>query len=115
MLRLPITPLLLREMRKFWEKDVSNSEHIMLWAACCMCFFGFLRSGEVTVESRRLYDPEGHLSAGDVALDSVSDSKVVQVKIKVSKTDPFRKGVTIYLGRTGDDLCPVAAIVLQHI
>ena len=50
-----------------------------------------------------------------MTLDSVSDSKVVQVKIKVSKTDPFRKGVTIYLGRTGDDLCPVAAIVLQHI
>jgi len=28
----------------------------------------------------------------------------------VSKTDPFRKGVAIYLGRTDNDLCPVGAI-----
>ena len=38
--------------------------------------------------------------------------KVIQVQIKVSKTDPFRKGVTIHLGswRTGNELCPVSAI-----
>jgi len=28
----------------------------------------------------------------------------------VSKADPFRKGVVIYLGRTDNDLCPVGAI-----
>ena len=33
------------------------------------------------------------------------------MKIKQSKTDPFRKGVCHYLGRTGTDLCPVAAIL----
>ena len=27
-----------------------------------------------------------------------------------SKTDPFRQGVFIYLGKTGNDLCPVAAV-----
>ena len=43
----------------------------MLWATCCMCFFGFLRSEEVTVPSAREYDPGGHLSEGDVALDSL--------------------------------------------
>ena len=25
-------------------------------------------------------------------------------------TDPFRKGVMVYLGRTGGELCPVAAV-----
>ena len=33
------------------------------------------------------------------------------MKIKSSKTDPFRKGVNLFLGRTGSDLCPVAAML----
>lgn len=108
--RLPVTPAILRSMRKFWEEDRHSRDNIMLWAACCMCFFGFLRSGEVTVPSLKEYDAEGHLSEGDVSLDSLSNPTVVQVLIKASKTDPFRKGVTLYLGKTGNDLCPVAAV-----
>lgn len=53
------------------------------------------------------YDPEAHLSEGDVRLDSTSPPQSVQA---VLKTDPFRKGVTIFLGRTGNKLCPVSAI-----
>ena len=44
---LPIAPPLLLAMRSFWERD--KVDNIMLWAACCTRFFGFLRSGEVTV------------------------------------------------------------------
>ena len=108
--RLPITPFLLRSMRAFWEVDRCNRDNIMLWAACCTCFFGFLRSGEVTVPSMKLYDPTYHLSVGDVMLDSVSQPSVVHVRIKASKTDPFRQGVTVCLGRTDNDLCPVGAM-----
>jgi hypothetical protein len=35
---------------------------------------------------------------------------VVQVIIKQSKTDPFRQGVNLYLGKRGEKLCPVSAI-----
>ena len=35
---------------------------------------------------------------------------MVQIKIKASKTDPFRHGVMVYVGKTGNELCPVAAI-----
>ena len=35
----------------------------------------------------------------------------LRVTIKQSKTDPFRKGVDIFVGRTGTDICPVAAIL----
>ena len=38
-----------------------------------MAFFGFLRDGEITVLSLKEYDPEGHFSVGDVALDSQMD------------------------------------------
>ena len=39
-------------------------------------------------------------------VDSVSKPTVVQVRIKESKTDPFRKGMMVYLGFTEDELCP---------
>ena len=32
-------------------------------------------------------------------------------RIKASKTDPFRKGVDIFVGRTGDDICPISAML----
>ena len=108
--RLPITPDILRKLKRSWEKDRYNPDFIMLWAASCTCFFGFLRSGEVTVPSVREYDIEGHLSEGDVSLDSQSEPSVVRVHIKASKMDPFRKGVNVYLGRTGNELCPVVAV-----
>lgn len=108
--RLPITPNIMRQLRESWERDSSHPDNIMLWAACCTCFFGFLRSGEVTVSSVSDYDPEAHLSEGDVALDRLSNPSVVRVHIKASKTDPFRKGVFVFLGTSGNDLCPVAAV-----
>ena len=58
----------------------------------------------------REYDPDGHLSEGDVSLDSQSEPSVIRIHIKASKTDPFRKGVYVYLGKTGNELCPVMAM-----
>ena len=98
-------------MRSIWERDPHNFDHIMLWAACTLCFFGFLRSGEISVPSDNCYDPGAHLSLTDVAVDNLSDPSVLQVRIKASKTDPFRKGVDIFLGRTGDDICPISAML----
>lgn len=108
--RLPITPDILHKLRKSWEQKCHHPDYIMLWAAYCTCFFGFLRSGEITVPSLKEYDPKGHLSAGDVSLDSLSDLSIVRVFIKASKTDPFRRGVCVYLGKTRNELCPVAAV-----
>lgn len=41
--------------------------------------------------------------------DDYHTPKCLEVRIKSSKTDPFRKGVSIFLGVTGEALCPVAA------
>ena len=107
---LPITPTILRSLRSELNKEPSKWNNIMLWAACCTCFFGFLRSGEITIPTLRDYDSTAHLSHGDVTFDSQCTPTMVQINIKASKTDPFRKGVTICLGRTNSDLCPVAAL-----
>ena len=56
------------------------------------------------------FDPEADLSEGDVALDDPGNPTVIRVHIKASKTDPFRQGVFVYLGATGNDFCPVAAV-----
>ena len=61
--RLPITPDMLRLLRKQWEKESQDPNCIMLWAACCTCFFGFLRSGKITVPSMAEYDADYHLSS----------------------------------------------------
>ena len=74
-----------------------------------MCFFGFLRAGEVVVPSDKGFDAAVHLTYADVRTDNYESPKLLEIKIKASKTDPFRKGVTVYIGRTGEKLCPVAA------
>lgn len=98
------------KLRDFWSKEDKSYDSIMLWAASCMCFYGFLRSGEITVASMAEFDPEGHLGEGDVALDKLEDPAVVRVHIKASKTDPFRQGVFVFIGKTDNCRCPVAAI-----
>ena len=89
----------------------SKYDNVLLWAACCLAFFGFLRCGEFTVPSQNEYDPTAHLSLEDIAVDSKSAPTVIQVNIKQSKTDPFRQGVQLYLGKTSTDICPVSAIL----
>jgi len=109
--RLPITPPILRELKRIWEKEAVNPDMKMLWAASCLCFFGFLRSGEVVTATVESYDPEVHLCYGDIRIDSHTSPSFLQVQIKASKTDPYRQGVTLYIGATGTDLCPVTAVV----
>ena len=108
--RLPITPQILRKLKQVWEKDAITADILMIWAACTLAFFGFLRIGEMTVPSKNSFDPTAHLSTLDVAFDHSSAPTVMFVTIKCSKTDPLRKGVTLSLGRTACPLCPVAAM-----
>ena len=51
-----------------------------------------------------------YISLSDIALDSKHIPSVIQVTIKQSKTDPFRQGVQLCLGKTDKEICPVNAI-----
>ena len=86
----------------------NDHQSIMMWAACCTAFFGFLRCSEFTTTSPNEFDPAAHL---DIAVDNRNSPSLIRVTIKQSKTDPFRKGIHIFLGRTGKAICPVTAIL----
>ena len=88
--------------------DFTSYDHIMLWAACCLGFFGFLRAGEFTTNSP--FDPSTHLEVSDVQTDALVDPTCFKIHIKCSKTDPFRVGCDIYMGHSNDVICPVVAI-----
>ena len=72
-------------------------------------FFIFLMIGELTVPSDKSFDLKVHLTVKDVAADKALSPTVLKITIKQSKTDPFRKGVDLFIGRTSSELCPVAA------
>ncbi len=107
--RLPVTLDILSKLRGVWQQVESGP---MLWAAASLCFFGFLRSGEITIPSDTAYDEGAHLNFHDVAVDGLENPKMLRLRIKASKTDPFRVGVDIFVGRTGTPLCPVAALLI---
>ena len=109
--RLPITPDILRGLKSVWKKRKNQRDASMLWAAVMMCFCVFLRSGEVVVPSQHGFDPSCHLGYGDVLVDNIRAPSFIEVRIKASKTDPFRKGVSVFLGRVNKELCPVASIL----
>jgi len=109
--RLPITLQIMSSIKDYLSRQPRSHFSIMLWAACCLAFFGFLRVSEFTVPSQDTYDPGTHLSLADISLDNRVDPRLIAVCIKQSKTDPFRKGVTLYLGATNHAVCPVAGIL----
>lgn len=109
--RLPITPGILRQIKAIWDSRGQDLDIVMLWAAACLGFFGFLRAGEMTVPSDAGYDPSIHLNRSDIAVDNPRKPTVLRVTIKQSKTDPFRRGIDLFLGKTATDLCPVKAML----
>lgn len=112
-IRLLITPPILRKIGAVWNEDPTNFDRIMLWAASTLCFFGFFRAGEITTTCMLIssYDPGSHLSLDDIAVDNPAVPSILQVHLKVSKTNSFCKSIDVYIACTNDDLCPVAAMM----
>ena len=80
----------------------------MLWAACCLGFFGFLRAGEFTVDGT--FDPALHLTMADIQIDSSTNPRGFRAFIKCSNTGLFRKGCFIFLCHGSFPLCPVVSL-----
>ena len=108
--RLPITAQILRRIKHKLD-EVAHPEKLVLWAVCCTAFFGFFRLGELLLPSQSAFNPRLNLAWGDMAVDNPQATRMVRLHLKQSKTDQFGRGASVILGRTGLDLCPVAAIL----
>ena len=109
--RLPITPLILSILGKVLMRISDRYERQLLWAACCLRFFAFMRSGELTVTARDKFDPSCHLTPRDITVDDMQTPSMLRIHLKTSKTDCTKQGVDLYVGRTFNSLCPVTAML----
>jgi hypothetical protein len=106
--RIPITPPLLYSLRNnLFKSTIPYEDKLMLWAAMLTAFFGFLRISEYTSTHARTHDPTTTLCRQDITIIS---PMAVDIRIKASKTDPFRVGTTIRLIRNNSPLCPIVAL-----
>lgn len=104
--RKPITPRELHILRSFLlQSSYGPEDKVMLWAAFLIAFFGFLRASEYVSPTIKQFDQETTLLVTDV----LPTKNQIQIRIKASKTDPFRHGCSIRYARTNDMLCPVSA------
>ena len=56
-------------------------------------------------------DPSSHITINDIAVDDDRNPAMIQFTLKASKTDPFRKGVQVAVGKTENDICPVRVLM----
>ena len=109
--RMPITPQVLRQIFQVWSQDSPPTfNRTMLWAAFCLGFFGFMKAGEFTCPSKEAFTPN-MLAVSDVQVDAHLQPTRLAVHLRESKTDQFGIGATLHLGTTGDQLCPVVAMM----
>ena len=107
--RLPITLFILENIFKLLTPSHSlDIDTVMLWAAFSLAFFGFLRCSDLTCNGQ--FDHNVHLTCGDIGffLNIVSPQHM-KVRIKKSKTDPFRQTSTITIASSQSNVCAVAA------
>ena len=107
--RLPIGPDILHQIKALWLPSAHQRETITLRAVCVVCFFGFFRLGELIAPS--LADSNNTLLFSDLSIDSLSSPSIIEIHLRHSKTDHFGSGVSVFIGDSFDDLCPISALL----
>jgi len=89
-----------------------NYDNIVLWAAFTLAFAGFLPIREFTYREadKELGNsfPQWFLTKKSIQV--AGDGAHMELTIPASKTDPFRKGITLTIAATLDEGCPVQAM-----
>jgi len=108
--RFPITTQILTATHNYLRPELStNLDHIMLWAALTLAFFGFLRASEFTCNGP--FNPEVHLTSQDITFHpDMQSPSLIRVKIKQAKSDPFRPGSTLAIAKSSSSICSVMAM-----
>ena len=72
MIRLPITPSIMRRIKQALSTQSKKYHNLLIWAACCTGFFGFLRCGEFLVPDGTEFNQATHLSLEVISLAKTS-------------------------------------------
>ncbi len=104
--RRPITrDLLLRVLSQF---DTTTRQGATLHASFCLAFAAFLRVGEFTWTEADLKDDfqRWHITRRSVTLHDDH----LELTLPSSKTDPFRRGITLSIAAANDGGCPIRSL-----
>lgn len=102
---LPITSAILDRLRAYWSEMVDGK---LYWAVASLCFFGFFCLGEMLPLDGA---SSPHLISGDVMLDHSSNLSILKVYLRTSKCAQFGKEADVFVGKSGNALCPIGACV----
>ena len=109
----PKLPIVLSTLQRLTavSGDFDDRFNVVFDAAIKVAWSGFLRCGEFTLGSSEKFNPALHLTRASITfLPSVESPTHVRLDLPGSKTDPFRKGVSILLSAaSGASTGPVAA------
>jgi hypothetical protein len=107
--RYPITSTVLKSMYDSLQGGLFTPyTDLLMQTVCSTAFFGFLRCGEFTCSSS--FNPLVNLCIGDI---SFAEDHVI-LTLKASKTDPFRKGVSIRLFSTLSTVNPYSLLIRYY-
>ncbi|KNZ81095.1 Integrase/recombinase xerD like protein, partial [Termitomyces sp. J132] len=107
----PVTlPVLTALLAQLWPSITPR--HTVIYAACCLAYSGLLRSGEFTTGKGGRFNPSLNLSHDCVTFQpNFANPTHARITLPASKTDPFRRGVTITVAAApGRPTCPVTAL-----
>ena len=89
----PITVDILGKIVDFFGSDTNNGSHLRTCAMCLLGFSGFFRYNELS-----------HIQMKDITFHD----SYVEIFIRQSKTDVYRRGNSIVIAGTSNKLCPVS-------
>lgn len=112
--RLPVTTDLLRQVQDLLRRD-GGPDDLTYQAAFAAGTYGLLRVSEFTCPKSKEFDPTRHANFGDMqVVDGAGGSQRVELTIRASKTDVFRRQHLVAIHPTGKDDCPVR-LLAQHL
>ncbi|CAG2205846.1 unnamed protein product [Mytilus edulis] len=106
-IRAPITVQLLSDMISCLDKVCKNKYEAALFSAVfSVAFFGLLRVGEITTSKSKSVINGSNLTISDILVRR----KVLELRVRWSKTDQKGKSVTLLIAENGKNYCPVRLI-----
>ena len=109
--RLPITTAMMNHIRAGLASDPHSFQNRVLWAACCVGVFGFLRCSEFVAPDSGPFNPQVHLCMADLVYVNDETHNHIEVQIKATKTDQYQQGARVALGATVTSICPVSVLL----